>query len=156
MLRREIPAFKIRPVTPEDLPYIFSTWLDGQRKVGDRAYFTNTLYYEKEKPRISGILENSRVGILVNPEDTNHIYGFLVWDFLDDLFVLHYAHMKRAYQRLGIMTQAMSLICPKDKRKSGFITTHINDLAGKLRERHQFKYNPFIMELVQKFNQRSA
>jgi len=64
--------------------------------------------------------------------------------------------MKRTYHRLGIMSAAVNLICPKENRKSGFVVTHINDLTAKLREKHGFKYNPFIMDLVRKFNQRSA
>lgn len=153
---REVPPFRIRPITPEDLPYIFSTWLDGQRKVGDRAYLTNSIYYEKEKSRISSILGESNVGIICNPDDSAHILGFLVWDFLEDLFILHYAHMKRTYHRLGIMSAAVNIICPKERRRSGFVVTHINDLTAKMRQKHGFKYNPFIMELVRKLNQRSA
>lgn len=92
--------------------------------------------------------------MIVNPEDEGHIYAYLVWDFLDDLFVLHYAHVKRPYHRMGIITSAINSICPIEKRRHGFVVTHINELTAKMRDRHSFKYNPFIMELIEKFNQR--
>lgn len=149
------PAFDIRSATPEDLPYIYATWLKGQRKVGHHSFLTDTIYYEHEKKRIGGILERSSIGIISNPEDENHIIGYVVFDFLEDIFVLHYAHIKRAYQGLGIVKKVVETLCPKHKRKSGFYVTHFAPQLDRARQTHNFRYNPYVMNLIQKFKEKS-
>ena len=108
---------------------------------------TNTVYYAGEKTRIGTILEGASVAMVCNPEDEAHIFGFLVWDYIDHLFVLHYVHMKRTYQRMGIASAAIRTVYPKVGRET-FIATHLNKLTAEMRGRYQFRYSPYILDLV--------
>lgn len=130
-----------------DTAFIMKSWLDGQRHQGDRSLMTNNVYYVNEKKRLEDLLKKSHVTILCNPDDANQIFGYLVYSLVSDLFIIHYAHVKSLYRRLGIMQKLIRELYPRAGRDEIAIT-HINPVAAGLRAKYRLKYNPFLEHIL--------
>lgn len=127
----------------DDLAFIMATWLNGQRIQGDNRYLNNYAYFRWQKHRIAATLTRSLVTVICNPNDESQILGFLVYRQVDELFIIHYAHMKKPYRRLGIMSALIRKLFPKAGRDEIAIT-HINGTVAEFKRRHRLKFNPFI------------
>lgn len=132
-----------RSPAQSDLAFIMSTWLKGQRHQGDRSFMTNRTYFDNEKKRIEKILSKSFIVIICDPEDSNHVFGYLAYNMLGDIFIIHYAHLKKAFRKLGLMSALLSELYPNFK-KDEIAITHINELTANLRTKYILKFNPFL------------
>lgn len=132
-----------RRATEDDLPFIMSTWLKGQRHQGDRSFMTNRTYFDNEKNRITAILAKNPVIVVCAQDDATHVFGYLVYNLISDLLIVHYAHLKRAYRRLGIMRSILKEIYP-NFTKDEVAITHINGLTSSLRDKYKLKFNPYL------------
>lgn len=134
-----------RPPTTDDAAFIMSAWLSGQRKQGDRVFMTNDVYYDGEKKRVTQLLSRARVVIICEPEEPSHIFGFLAYSNLTkaDLFILHYAHLKKPYRKLGIMKALIGELFPRAGRDEIAIT-HVNETMWKIMGKYKLKYSPFL------------
>lgn len=136
-----------RPPNENDIAFIMSTWLKGQRKQGDRAFMTNDVYFDGEKKRLTDILTKVSVIVICNVDDENHIYGWVAFSIVKDLFVIHYAHVKKTYRRVGIMTQTLSSIFPRFSHDETAIT-HINSHVDQVRKKYRLRFDPYIWEYL--------
>lgn len=141
------PKFLLRPAEPSDLPMIFSAWLKNQRRVGHNALMTNTVYFEGEDKRMKRILEGASLALMVNLEDQNHIFGFMAWEYVEDLFVLHYIYIKQAFRNFRLGTTAIKTIYSQFGRDA-FICTNISPSIADKREKYKCRYNPYVLETV--------
>ena len=132
-----------RPPTTNDTAFIMATWLKGQRHQGDRAFMTSTTYFENEQKRIRSILVKSNLTIVCDVEDSNHVFGYCAYNILADLFIIHYAHLKKPYRSLGIMTTLLRALYPKFEKDEVGIT-HINPIVSGLRPKFKLKFNPYL------------
>ncbi|MFO0254959.1 MAG: hypothetical protein ACK52V_12650 [Betaproteobacteria bacterium] len=135
----------LRHARASDLAFILATWKRRMRNVGDRALMTNRVYFDYEGKRIEGILARpeASVAILCQDPDSEHLLGYVVHQMHGPVFVLHFAHIKGVYQRMGLLTQALRLIYPPFLDEE-IATTHVTpELAPKL-NRYRIKYNPYL------------
>jgi hypothetical protein len=123
------------------------TWLKGQRHEGDRAFMTNTTYFDGEKKRINKLLSKCKVVVLCDPDSHSHLYGYIAYAVIDDIFIVHYAHLKKPYRRLGLMSALITELCPYFK-KDEIAITHINAFVAGKRMKYRLKFNPFMQELI--------
>lgn len=120
-----------------------ATWLKGQRYQGDRSFMTNTTYFDNEKIRIQRVLARSKITMITDTEDADHIFGYVVFKLVSDLFIIHYAHLKKPYRKLGIMKGVVSKIYEQFGKDETAIT-HINESVASLRSKYKLKYNPYL------------
>jgi predicted GNAT family acetyltransferase len=136
-----------RQAKPEDLPFIYSTWLKNARKQGDSALMTNSVYYQNETNRIRGLVARSHVSIICNPDDADHIYAWACYSLVRDLFIIHYCYVKKSYRGLGIMSEFFKKVYPRFGKDQTAITS-VNEAVAPLRESYKLLFNPYLQELV--------
>lgn len=136
-----------RPPNENDIAFIMSTWLKGQRQQGDRAFMTNDVYFQGEKKRLTDILTKVSVIVICDVGDENHIYGWVAYSLVKDLFVIHYAHVKKTYRRVGLMRSTLTSIFPRFSQDETAIT-HINRDINRAREKYRLRFDPFIWEYL--------
>ena len=138
-------GLKIRDGRQGDVAFILATWKRRMRNLGDRAHMTNTVYFDHEGARIESILFRpaTRVAVICQDPESDHLLGYAVHEQVGPVFVLHFAHIKGVYQRMGILTWALKNIYP-DFCNQEIAATHITpEMAPKLR-RYRVKFNPYL------------
>lgn len=141
----DLLSFQIRDAIALDVPFILATWKNRMRRVGERAYLTNSVYFHHEGGRIQKILMRTgvRVTCLCSQEDPNHLYGYVVHEMIGEAFVIHFAYVKQVYQGMGLMTLAIKRIYPRFMLEEVAITHIVPELVHKTL-RYRLKFNPYL------------
>lgn len=139
--------WELRPAIPEDLPFIMSTWLKSARKQGDRAFMTNTVYFNNEKRRITDLFDRAFVTMIVNSTDHDHLLGWVCHETMaEEIFIVHYVYVKKDYWRQGYAKLSLEKLYPEFK-KTEIAITDVNGLVAEKREKYKLHFNPYLTKL---------
>jgi len=136
---------EFRPIIPADIAYIKSTFLRSHRNSAFTKLIPNKEYFDFFSPLFDSILEEDNIiaALAVNPEDSNHIYGWCAWEKIGPIQVLHYTYTKVAYRNFGIALQLLD--ATGFNVEQPFFYTFASGASSKLRKKFkQAVYNPFI------------
>jgi hypothetical protein len=141
--------FDVRPVKDNDVPFIYATWLRSQRRQGDNTLLTSRIYFDGAHRRIARTLIRPTVQafIICNPEDEEQLYGYVVTETIGPVFAVHFAYVKRAFRRLGLMKSVLPFIYSRFGKEEIAIT-HISDFVKDSREKYRLKFNPYLEEIL--------
>ena len=133
--------FVTRLVQPEDIPFLYSTWLNSYRNDSETGLSVRkSIFFESYRLILDYILQKNTTKVLVacKPDEPNVIYGYMVAEPSDN--VLHYVFVKEAFQRFGIANSLQQQLFPNTS--SGTVTiTHRTEYAYNYCKK--FMYNPF-------------
>lgn len=137
----ELPV-KYRTLIASDTNFIFNSWIKScldspHYKYVPRASLTSELH-----KHIEGCLLNKHTIVVTNREDSE-LYGYIVFDYVDDVFVLHYAYIKKVFRGLGLF-KALLEQAGYDTESAGFYT-HLTKNSSYVAEKVNLIYNPFIL-----------
>jgi hypothetical protein len=128
---------EIRDSVPDDLSFIFATWLKGLRYGNDWfGLIEPTAYHAHYHAVIEAILTNPAVTVKVAclKEDSDVVLGYAIYNKK----TLHWVHVKKAWRSAGL---AKSLV-PADVDT----VTHINKVGvSMLALRPHVRFNPFLI-----------
>jgi GNAT superfamily N-acetyltransferase len=115
----ESTTIQIRPATERDLNLIFSSWLKSYRPSLFAQKISNEVFYKEHHDAVERALKRSTILIASNPEDENHVYGWICFEDTGPISVLHYLYVKNPFRGFGIAKQLLR------KMKPGvFVYTH--------------------------------
>lgn len=122
-----------RPPQPQDLPFIIDSWMKSYRNSEFAHLLTNEQYYEFHRPVVENLLKRSLVSVLCDPHDSSHIYGYVVYEFINSVFTIHYVYIKSIYRKLGLTDTALQLLNSKLGTTVSYIT-HLDKVIYKYDE----------------------
>jgi len=140
--------WKTRTLKTGDVSYITSTWMNSYRSNNNFPKEMKHRIYSAEHNRIINRLL-SKVNVLVacDPEDENHIFGYLVYNNLEsaDLDVFHYIYIKSPLQKNRVATDLIE----EAKTSKKAVYTHKNQkaqwIADKLLKNYEeVNFNPYL------------
>ena len=129
------PEIKIRNPSPEDIPFIYATWLNSychDSALGKSV--RNSVFHKEYKEVIDRIIQNSQALIACHTDDPNVLFGYLIYS--DG--VAHYSFVKEAFRRFGI---AKELLKESNLDIEKMIVTHKTFYLAGMNQ--QFNFNPF-------------
>jgi hypothetical protein len=130
----------IRQAVEADVPFIFNSWLKSYR--ASCRSISNPVYFEFQHKTIEALLKRCQVQVACNATDANQLYGYIVYEQIDGVLVVHYCYIKDAFRRIGLLPK---LAAGLDVSAGGFYTHDTRGAAkllasGKLK----FMYNPYL------------
>lgn len=153
-----------RPPDPSDLQFVTDSWIKSTRNSDFCTFIPNTIYYRYMDNLIKSIISRSLVTIICDPEDPTHVFGYVVYEYIGEIFVLHFGYVKQSYRNLKIMYNALKAVNPSFGDDESFIThidrTHAKALLDRVtkepivkrsswfirnREKYKLNYNPFLL-----------
>ena len=93
---------RLRPLTEEDHPFLYNSWLKSYRFSLFAERITNTIYFEDHHKLIEKILNNSKILIACNPSDPSQLYGYVVAGEDDGILIVHFLYVKHTFRNMGI------------------------------------------------------
>lgn len=124
---------KLRPPSIQDKEFILNSWLKSNRNSDLTNYINNNLYYNYYDKLVKNCLMRSQATIACNPEDENHVYGYLVYELLGDIFIINYVYVKKTFRELGVAKQMLTAVYPEFGQVESFIT-HIDKTLSVIKE----------------------
>jgi len=102
---------KMRAPNTEDTNFIFNSWLKSYRSSNFAKDQCNVVFFENYKKVVSDLIERSLITIVCNPEDDNHLYGYIVFENLPgNNLLVHYLYVKHTYRKQGIAKQLVGSV----------------------------------------------
>lgn len=132
---------QIRNATEPDVPFIFNSWLKSYRGANAVKSITNPVYFEFQHKTIEGLLKRCQVLVLCNSADSSQVYGYLIFEQVEGIDVLHYAYVKHAFRNMGLCNLLLSTA--KISPNGGFYT-HETHTSTKLCGKKKLVYNPYL------------
>jgi hypothetical protein len=132
--------YKFRAPVEGDSAFIFNSWLKSYRSSDFAKSQCNVVYYENYKKIVSDIIGRSEITILCNPEDDNHLYGYIVFERLPgDNLLIHYLYVKHTYRRWGF---AKAMVDAIRASQNPILTSHHTSVC-KLSKSIVHIYDPY-------------
>lgn len=144
MKEKPILPVKIRPPTDQDIPFIFNSWLKSFRETGFLCNpVSNTIYFDSHHKLIQKILKRATVFIACDERYPDQIFGYIVAEKIDGVFVLHYVYVKHNFRKSGI---AKTLLNAFDHDATiGSCCTHLTRVAERLILKYNVIYHPYVI-----------
>lgn len=140
------PPFNIRPKKPEDMGFIYNSFHTSFRKGPVAGLLPNETYSAIFCPLMENLLfqKNVNVDVMVNPDDTNHIYGWIASEVLGQAKVVHYVLVKEVFQGAGLARELLSSV--GIKWNTPFFYTLLSQEAYSFRRKYvECVYQPYIL-----------
>ena len=140
---RTLPI-SIREATPEDLSFIFSSWLKSFRSGLICKHVDNTIYFSEHHKVIERLLKRSTTVMACDPNDPATIYGYLCFDRVEGILVVHYAYVKQTFRGMGVLRQLLKSIEGHDWNGAGLFS-HSTLISSRLSLKYNLVYHPYIL-----------
>jgi GNAT superfamily N-acetyltransferase len=81
--------------------------------------------------------------VATDPADPATIYGYLVFERIEGIFVLHYVYVKHTFRAMGVMRQLMAAT-EQDFKLAGLFS-HMTEIMERLALKYNLVYHPYIL-----------
>jgi len=136
-------SVRLRPIIEDDTAFIFNSWLKSYRFSHFGEKITNTIYFAEHHKVIERLIDNSKVLVACNPEEPSQVYGYIIGEEVDGIFVLHFIYVKHTFRNMGVGKTLLDA-WGHNKEKAG-VYTHHTRMADKLAAKYNFVYHPYLM-----------
>lgn len=131
----------IRESDSSDTNFIINSWIKSYRVVMEDV--EAPIYYKNQEKLIRRLMDKSKCYMAVNPHDLYQIYGYIMFDNLDEIGILHYIYVKNPYRRFGIGGDLFNMI--DFDKKYPCIATHNTRYLGHVKNKWNITYNPYFL-----------
>jgi len=142
-MTKPAPKVRLRPAGQEDVNLIFNSWLKSYRSSYATKNITSTFYFSEHHKVIERILKVGKTIIACNDEDPSQVYGYVVGDEVDGIFVLHYLYVKHSFRGLGIGKVLFNSF-DHDPTVAALYTHHTHS-AHRLAAKYNMLHHPYIL-----------
>jgi hypothetical protein len=142
MSKQEFPIAMRHP-HKEDIAFIFNSWLHSYRHSLHVKNIGNTVFYAEHHKVLERLFKRCDARIACDPKDQNQIYGYIVYERITGVLVVHYCYVKQPYRRLGLCHQL--LLEAGRSKEEAFAYTHETFLGNRLSGRFRALYNPYVI-----------
>lgn len=123
-----------RPGGPDDVPYVFNSWLHGARAAF--AGMRTSDYYDLQHARISRLLQTARLVVLHPDGAPAVIAGWAVVD-PSGPDIVHYVHVRGEYRRMGFATRLVG---------GRTVATHMTEQGDRMKRKLGLRYMPHLLD----------
>lgn len=131
----------IRKPTEADLNFLYNSWLKSLRQ--SLSTVDNTIFYGNHKKLIEELVTKCRVVISCNPEDITQIFGYIVFEIIEDISILHYVYVKHPFRKLGIATELFKFIDHNSELPC--VASHYTRIFETIGPKWGLVFNPYVL-----------
>lgn len=148
MNSEELPL-QYRLGTPDDLPFVASSWFNSGRNNHNNNYIDKALYDVEQTAIIKKLLNQSLTFVACLEDNANIVIGYQVYQYLADKCFVHWSYTagdSNLYRRQGIQSQILQYINPDNKLQ--LVITSFprkKEMFEHLRYKFGAIYDPYFM-----------
>lgn len=131
----------IRPAKSEDVNFIKNSWSQSFRK--SMQQMESSLYNDYHDRHMVGLMERCHCFVACNPDDHYQIYGWVLFEAVKGIGILHYIYVKHPFRRYGIGTKLYNEM--EFNRKLPCLATHATKCLDYITGPWKLVYNPYLL-----------
>lgn len=134
----------IRAFEEEDRHFIVDSWSRQYHEALPQSYCPGYIYFPNQIKLINDILQSSDCLVACLAEDPEIIVGYIVYEHIDKVLVLHWTCVKKDFRKLSVMTDLLDS-AHAAWRKEVIMVTQPGKLYSKYRKKYKVFYDPFLL-----------
>ena len=138
----DTPALLVREAELADIPFIRDSWKHSFHEGGHAPRCEPILFWEGQSDVITRLLGRSRVLVASNPEDRAQIFGWVCFEQVGPLGVVHYVVVKRPFRRMGVAKSLLEHAVGGLERR---MHSHRTKLGERVAARVGSTWNPYLL-----------
>ena len=145
----------LRAPTNQDGSFIIDSWVREAREHYPANLVDKSLFYNEEKEIVKVLISKSLILIACNPEDPEQIYGYMVFEKVADIPIIHFLYVKLLFRENGIARHLINSVF-EDFGKKKTVISHIPrsrkedgkyiDSAKQTLIKYNLRFDPFIID----------
>lgn len=132
---------ELRVAKPEDLNFIFATWLKSYRHSSQFARrISNTVFFTWHHKVIERLIGRGAQISVAHPKgEPDVILGYGCAELFDGQPVVHFIYVKKPFRRMGVATKLLEGLTPT------LFTHWTADTEWIVKKRPELMYNPYLI-----------
>ena len=140
----------IREAVPDDISFIVSTWLVSFSRSYPAYLIPKAIYDAKQTDVITAILEKASVKVAVDPNNTDNILSYIVFNEVNSNIIVHWTHTKKLVSGFGL-AKALILSVNNEFGTNATFCSHLCKSFKELSKKYNLIYEPYyILDLIRK------
>ena len=129
--------FIVREMKASDRDYLCRTMLYSHFALSSTARQNNRdSFFTGHNRIINSLLDHCNVLVIADPEDSDVIYSFIIYEQgLGEFDVIHYAHTRKDFRKLGLLKNLVDVI----RTKESLAISHLNEEIRPARLKQYYK-----------------
>ena len=134
---------EIRSLIDSDIPFIFNSWLKAYRNSPAACKVNQNIYFSEHHKLVERLLNEATTLVMSAAGDPATVYGYINFQEVQGVFVLHFAYVKHDFRTLGLFKELMK--ATKHDFSAAGMYTHQVRSNGILEEKWNLLYSPYIL-----------
>jgi len=135
---------EIRKGYDHETNFIYNSWIKSGHRSRTHEIIAKELYTLNQHDVITHVLARANVIVAQELDKPESLYGYLVYQWLDGVFVVHYAYTKQVFRSLGVLSSLLQYAGFEPQQSAGFYT-HTTKAAHAIDTKLNLIYNPYII-----------
>jgi len=140
---RQKLEISLRNIQQDDVAFIFHSWLKSFRNGRMPSKVDNGIYFTEHHKLIERLVKRCTVTLAVDPKEPGNILGYIVYERIDGIFILHYIYVKHTFRNMGIGRELFE--STGHDLETASCGTHATNVSEKLQHRFNVIYHPYIL-----------
>lgn len=124
--------------------FIYNSWIKSGHRSRALDMVAKEIYTINQHDVITHFLARSSVIVAQEINRPESLYGYIVYQWLDGVFVCHYAYVKQYYRNIGIFKALLAAAGFQPENSAGFYT-HVTKAAQNVDTKVNLIYNPYLL-----------
>ncbi len=143
------PNVMVREGNQSDFNYIINSWLEELWNHHPNYLINKNVFNKNYSEIIKKLLSKSHVQVAVDEEDHEHIYGYVIFESINDINIVHWINVKLIFRGFKIAELLMNSVSNFGKTET--LITHLPRYlpekcsTKEVLRKYQLKYDPFII-----------
>lgn len=134
----------IRYAAQTEHNFVYNSWIRSGYRSTSMALVPREVYTLNQHDIITHHLARSTVIVAHQHDAPENIFGYLCYQMLDGVFVMHYAYVKQTFRKLGVFSALLRAANFNPQNSAGFYT-HSTKAIQHIERRYNLIYNPFLL-----------
>jgi len=123
--------------------FIFNSWLKSYKDSATVKFVSPNIYYDGQHKVIEKLLKTAKTLVAVDAQDPQHILGYLNYEVVDNVFVLHFGYVKQKFRNTGVLKALVA--------EAGHITgtagcyTHDTKSCSAIMPKFNLVFHPYLL-----------
>jgi hypothetical protein len=132
----------LRNIQPTDYGFILATYTKDLHRTFPFNHISNNLFFDRYTILLDKLITNSTVIVAHLDEEPDSLAAYLIAENTENSLIIHWAHTKGIFKRLGILKMMLNHFNYQDKL---IVCTHMFDLYKKKKEDYSLIYDPMYL-----------
>jgi len=132
-----------RQAFTSEFNFIYNSWIKSGYRSNTYSHVDKNLYTLNQHDIVSGLLARAKTLVAHEPGKPENLLGYIVYDIVDNVFVVYYAYTKEMFRKLGIQ-KILLKSAGYNLNSMGFYTHNTKHGDNAARHVNLF-FNPYLL-----------